>query len=89
MKISVCTPTYNEKENILKLYSEIKKIFEDNNLEYEHVVIDNNSNDGTIDILKDICKKDKNFKVIINQKIMVISDLPFMVCFKRVVTQLY
>ena len=68
MKISVCTPTYNEKENILKLYSEIKKIFEDNNLEYEHVVIDNNSNDGTIDILKDICKKDKNFKVIINQK---------------------
>ena len=68
MKISVCTPTYNEKENILKLYSEIKKIFEDNNLEYEHVVIDNNSDDGTIDILKDICKKDKNFKVIINQK---------------------
>ena len=68
MKISVCTPTYNEKENILKLYSEIKKIFEDNNLEYEHVVIDNNSDDGTIDILKDICEKDKNFKVIINQK---------------------
>ena len=68
MKISVCTPTYNEKENILKLYSEIKKIFEDNNLEYEHVVIDNNSDDGTIEILKDICKKDKNFKVIINQK---------------------
>ena len=68
MKISVCTPTYNEKENILKLYSEIKKIFEDNNLEYEHVVIDNNSDDGTIDILKDICKKDKNFKVLINQK---------------------
>ncbi len=68
MKISVCTPTYNEKENILKLYTEIKKIFEDNNLEYEHVVIDNNSDDGTIEILKDICKKDKNFKVIINQK---------------------
>ena len=68
MKISVCTPTYNEKDNILKLYSEIKKIFKENNLEYEHVVIDNNSNDGTIDILKDICKKDKNFKVIINQK---------------------
>ena len=68
MKISVCTPTYNEKDNILKLYSDIKKIFEDNNLEYEHVVIDNNSDDGTIDILKDICKKDKNFKVIINQK---------------------
>ncbi len=68
MKISVCTPTYNEKDNILKLYSEIKKIFEQNNLEYEHIVIDNNSDDGTIDILKDICKKDKNFKVIINQK---------------------
>ena len=68
MKISVCTPTYNEKDNIFKLYSEIKKIFENNNLEYEHLVIDNNSDDGTIEILRDICKKDKNFKVIINQK---------------------
>ena len=68
MKISICTPTYNEKGNILKLYTEIKKVFEEIKIEYEHVVIDNNSDDGTIEILKDICKKDKNFKVIINQK---------------------
>ena len=69
MKISICTPTYNEKGNILKLYTEIKKVFEEIKIEYEHVVIDNNSDDGTIEILKDICKKDKNFKVIINQTI--------------------
>ena len=68
MKITVCTPTYNEKDNIYKLYSEIKDIFRKIDCEYEHMVIDNNSTDGTIEILKDICKNDKNFKVIINNK---------------------
>ena len=68
MKITVCTPTYNEKDNIYKLYSEIKDIFKKIDCEYDHIVIDNNSNDGTIEILKDICKNDKNFKVIINNK---------------------
>jgi len=68
MKITVCTPTYNEKENIHKLYLEIKNTFKEIDCEYEHLVIDNNSNDGTIDVLKDICKNDKNFKVIINNK---------------------
>lgn len=68
MKISICTPTYNEKDNIYKLYNDIKEICNKNGIEYEHLVIDNNSNDGTIEILKDISKQDKNFKVIINNK---------------------
>ncbi len=68
MKITVCTPTYNEKENIRELYSEIKDVFTKLDCEYEHLVIDNNSNDGTIEILKEIASKDKKFKVIINSK---------------------
>ena len=68
MKITVCTPTYNEKENIRELYSKIKDIFIKLDYEYEHMVIDNNSNDGTIEILKEIASKDKKFKVIINSK---------------------
>ena len=68
MKITVCTPTFNEKENIRELYSKIKDIFKKLNYDYEHLVIDNNSNDGTIEILKEIALEDKKFKVIINSK---------------------
>ena len=59
MKITVCTPTFNEKENIRELYSKIKDIFKKLNYDYEHLVIDNNSNDGTIEILKEIALEDK------------------------------
>jgi len=68
MKITVCTPTYNEKENIRELYFKIKDVFTELDCEYEHMVIDNNSNDGTIEILKEIASKDKKFKVIINSR---------------------
>ncbi len=68
MKITVCTPTYNEKENIRELYFKIKDVFMELDCEYEHMVIDNNSNDGTIEILKEIASKDKKFKVIINSR---------------------
>ena len=68
MKISIVTPTYNEALNIEKLYLDIKKIMNDNNIEYEHIIIDNFSNDGTINLIKKIASKDKNVKVIINSK---------------------
>jgi len=68
MKITVCTPTFNEKDNILRLCSEIRETFNKIQCDYEHLIIDNNSNDGTIEILRDICKKDKKIKVIINNK---------------------
>ena len=68
MKITVCTPTFNEKENIRELYSKIKDVFKNLNYDYEHLVIDNNSSDGTIEILKEIASEDKKFKVIINSK---------------------
>ena len=52
MKISVVTPTYNEFNNISKIYDEIKKKFKEINCEYEHIIIDNNSSDGTINKIK-------------------------------------
>ena len=67
-KISIVTPTYNEKDNIELLHKSIKEIFSKLNYNYEHIVIDNNSSDGTIQLLRDICKTDKKFKVIINNK---------------------
>lgn len=68
MKISIVTPTYNEIENIEQIYNEIKRIFENIGCDYEHLIIDNSSTDGTIDKIKNLAKQDKRLKVIINSK---------------------
>jgi len=68
MKISIITPTFNEIENIEKLYLEIKNEFSKIKCEYEHIIIDNNSTDGTINKIKDLSTNDKNLKIIINSK---------------------
>ena len=68
MKISIVTPTYNEVSNIEKLYNEIKNQFTKIEYDYEHIIIDNNSNDGTIEKLRQLASSDKNLKVILNTK---------------------
>tara|TARA_B100000780_G_scaffold228684_1_gene168159 strand:- start:3052 stop:3978 length:927 start_codon:yes stop_codon:yes gene_type:complete len=68
IKISIVTPTFNEEENIQKLCLGIKVQMDQLSIDYEHIVIDNSSTDKTIDILKEICSKDKKVKVIINTK---------------------
>ena len=68
MKISIITPTYNEVENIEKLYLEIKNQFVKISCDYEHIIIDNCSKDGTIDKIKKLASTDKNLKIIINSK---------------------
>ena len=68
MKISIVTPTFNEVENIEKIYLEIKKKINEINCDYEHIIIDNNSTDGTIEIIRELAQKDKNLKIIINAK---------------------
>ena len=68
MKISIVTPTFNEIDNIENLYKEIKKKLSDIKCNYEHIIIDNNSTDGTIDKIKNLASKDKNLKIIINSK---------------------
>lgn len=67
-KISILTPTYNESENIKELCQSIQKIMSNLDYDYEHIVIDNASTDGTIKILKELCKNNKKLKVIINNK---------------------
>ena len=68
--ISIVTPTYNEELNIKKLITEIKNVMESfkTQYDYEHLIIDNNSKDKTQEILKDIAKKNKNIKIILNNR---------------------
>ena len=47
-KISIIIPFYNEKENIRKILSEVKKLIEiEKNYDFELLLMDNNSIDGS------------------------------------------
>ena len=68
--ISLVTPCYNEEGNITKVYEQVKILIEEqlNDYVYEHIFIDNASTDQTVELLKDIAKKDKNVKIIVNSR---------------------
>ena len=67
-KISIVTPTFNEEENISKLCEAISKEMETLEYDYEHIIIDNFSNDKTTDIIKKIAQEDKRVKLIVNSR---------------------
>ena len=67
--ISVVTACYNEEENVEKIYAAVRDIFERlNAYEYEHIFIDNASEDHTFEILKRLAKTDKRVKIIRNAR---------------------
>ncbi len=67
--ISVVTPCYNEKDNIIDIYQTVKGIFNNiNKYQYEHIFIDNSSSDNSISLLKKIAHVDSNVKLIINSR---------------------
>lgn len=52
MKASIILPTYKEKDNIVELIQAIFASLEPNGLEYEVVVVDDNSPDGTAEAVR-------------------------------------
>ncbi|KAG0340552.1 dolichol-P-mannose synthesis, partial [Podila humilis] len=55
-KYSVLLPTYNERENLPVIVWLLTKTFQENNIDYEIIVIDDNSPDGTLEIAKQLQK---------------------------------
>lgn len=68
MKISIVIPTFNEFKNIEDITKDIEKIFSELDYDYEQIIIDNSSTDGTIEKIKQLAKENKNIKVIINSR---------------------
>ncbi len=67
--ISVLTPCFNEKGNVGPLSEAVAKVFEKlPHYTYEHIFIDNDSTDDTVNILREIAKKNSNVKVILNAR---------------------
>lgn len=66
--ISIMVPTYNEEENVELMYKALKEMFKKElpNYQYEILFIDNKSQDNTRNLIRKICKRDKNVKAIFN-----------------------
>jgi len=62
-KISVILPTYNEKDNIIVLIDRIKKQLI-GKIDYEIIVVDDNSPDGTWKLVENYQMTDKKVKLI-------------------------
>lgn len=68
--VSVVVPTYNEIENVQAVADAIVKEFADNlpDYSYELLFIDNNSTDGTRDVIRKLCAENHRIKAIFNMK---------------------
>lgn len=69
-KISIMTPCYNEEAGIRECYLAVKTFFNEKlpQYDYEHLFIDNCSQDRTVEILRALAAEDKNVKLIINSR---------------------
>ncbi len=68
--ISVVVPTFNEVENIRNLCEAVVDVF-DKQLQqynYELIIIDNFSTDGTRDVIEAMCAENKRIKAIFNTR---------------------
>lgn len=68
--ISVMIPCYNEEENIRAITEAVRNEIKTNlpTYDYEIVIIDNKSKDGTRSIIRELCKEDSKVKSIFNMK---------------------
>jgi polyisoprenyl-phosphate glycosyltransferase len=66
--ISIITPCFNEVDNIDELYRRIVAVMQKLPYDYEHILIDNASTDGTVAKIKSIAAHDKRVKLIVNAR---------------------
>ncbi len=67
--ISIVTPCFNEEGNIEELVKQIREVFiKMNHTNYEHIIIDNDSQDNTQNLLREMAAKDSKIKVIMNNR---------------------
>lgn len=70
-KYSVIVPTYNERRNIGILYLLLRKAFDHSSLsndEFEIIVVDDNSPDGTQDVVKALQKEYKDDRLLLRPR---------------------
>ena len=72
MKFSIIIPVFNEKKNISLLIYKILSTLKKNN--YEIIIVDDSSNDGSKEVLLSLVKKIKKLKVIIRKNKITMKE---------------
>lgn len=62
--ISIVVPMYYEEKVADECYKRLKKVMNDNNINYEFIFVNDGSKDRTFEILNKIAEEDKNTKII-------------------------
>lgn len=69
MKVTIVSPTYNEAENISKLWNRLESVCSELvGYSFRFLFIDNNSSDNTVEIIKSIVDKDQRVGLIVNNR---------------------
>jgi glycosyltransferase involved in cell wall biosynthesis len=67
--MSVVTACYNEEQNVREMWERVSKVMAGlSGYDYEHIFIDNASQDRTVAILEEIARGDRKVKVIVNAR---------------------
>jgi polyisoprenyl-phosphate glycosyltransferase len=67
--ISIVTPCFNEEGNVKELYIQVKSVMASlPQYDYDHIFIDNDSTDKTLDQLREITHHDLRVKIIVNAR---------------------
>lgn len=69
-KVSIVIPTYNEEENIRPIVEAVAHEVTENlpKYDYEVLIIDNNSQDKTQSIIRELCQENRKICAIFNEK---------------------
>jgi dolichol-phosphate mannosyltransferase len=67
VKVSVVLPTYNEKDNVGCLVAELSEGFRSRGYPYEIIVVDDNSPDGTADVVRQSFANEPEVRLIVRK----------------------
>ncbi len=65
MRVSVVIPVFNERDNIEPLYNRLFESLTDARHQYEILFVDDGSNDGTVDRLREVAARDSRVRVVL------------------------
>ena len=64
MLLSIIVPCYNEQEVLPLFYRKTGEVLEKMGCEYELILVDDGSKDGTLAVMKDLAQKDTHVKYL-------------------------
>jgi dolichol-phosphate mannosyltransferase len=62
--ISIVVPVFNEQEALPELYRRVSDVMDSVDMPFEFVLVDDRSTDKSLEIMLELCQKDRNVKVL-------------------------